>query len=81
MPTLQIEEVQIGWDVYDSNGEKIGDVAEVTSSYVRAHKSGLRGGDCYIPRAALESAEDRNVYLNVPKAEMSGWDQPPSTAS
>ena len=30
---------------------------------------------------ALESAEDRNVYLNVPKAEMSTWDQPPTTAS
>jgi hypothetical protein len=81
MAMMGIEEVQIGWSVYDSSGDKIGDVAEVMRDHIRVKKSGLLGGTCYVPASAVENVEEHGVYLNAPKSEVGKWGSPPQSSS
>jgi hypothetical protein len=81
MAAMDVETVQPGWDVYSSEGEDVGDVAEVTPRYIRIHKGGMFfKGDLYVPRSAVTRVEDRGVWLNVAKADVGkqGWDRQPS---
>lgn len=78
MPAIDLETIQLGWKVHDNSGEDVGDVVEVTHDWVRVRRSGLLSkSDFYVPRSAIENAEDREVFMNVPKAELSKWSQPP----
>jgi hypothetical protein len=78
MPAVDLETIQLGWKVHDNAGDDVGDVAEVTHDWVRVHRSGLLSkGDFYVPRSAIETAEEHEVFLNVPKSELSKWSQPP----
>jgi hypothetical protein len=79
MAAIDILSVQPGWDVYSSEGDDIGDVAEVAPHYIRIHKGSLFRGNLYVPRTAITRVEDRGVWLNVPKSEIGrqAWDQPP----
>jgi hypothetical protein len=77
MPAVDLETIQLGWRVHDNAGEDVGEVAEVTHDWMRVHRSGLLSkGDYYVPRSAIETAEEHEVFLNVPKSELSG-SQPP----
>ncbi len=81
MAAMDIMTVQPGWDVYGSEGDDIGDVAEVTPQYIRVHKGGaFFKGDLYVPRSAVSYIEGRGVYLNVGKNDVGkqGWDKPPT---
>lgn len=78
MPAVDLETIQLGWRVHDNAGDDVGDVAEVTHDWMRVRRSGLLSkGDVYIPRSAIETAEEHEVFLNVPKSELSKWSQPP----
>jgi hypothetical protein len=79
MAAIDILMVQPGWDVYSSEGDDIGDVAEVAPQYIRIHKGSLFRGNLYVPRTAITRVEDRGVWLNVPKSEIGkqAWDRPP----
>lgn len=78
MPAVDLEIIQLGWKVHDSTGDDVGDVVEVTHDWVRVRRSGLLSkGDFYAPRSAIETAEEHEVFLNVPKSELSKWSQPP----
>lgn len=83
MAAIDILSVQPGWDVYSSEGDDIGDVAEVTTQYVRIHQGSLFRGNLYVPRTAITRVEDRGVWLNVPKADIGkqSWDKPPAESS
>ena len=71
MTFTDIETIQPGWKVYDSSGNEVGEVAEVTRAYLRIKQSGLLKGDGYAPRESIENAEDHGVYLKVGKSELS----------
>lgn len=66
-----------GWDVYDSEGERIGAVAEVTPSWVRVE--GELGNELFVPITAVEAAAGGEVSLDTPASEIGtlGWDRPP----
>ncbi|HEU4571832.1 MAG TPA: DUF2171 domain-containing protein [Candidatus Limnocylindrales bacterium] len=66
-----------GWDVYDSEGERIGDVQEVTATWIRVEAE--TGNDLFVPLTSVEAAAGGEVYLDSPASESStlGWDRPP----
>jgi uncharacterized protein (TIGR02271 family) len=69
-------DIQHGWDVYGSDEEKVGNVSEVRSDYIVAHKGFFFPKDLYIPTSAIARIEHDRVYLNVAKADVEnqGWD-------
>ena len=76
-------QINVGDDVYGSDGDKVGTVAEVQSSYLVVEKGFFFPTDYYIPASAVASAGDGQVYLNVAKdaALNSGWDTVPDTGT
>lgn len=71
--------IQVGGDVYGSDGEKVGTIGDVGSNYLLVTKGFLFTKDIYIPPSAVSGIEQDRVYLNVAKDQIEnmGWDQPP----
>ena len=71
--------IEHGWDVYGSDGEKVGDVSEVREGYFVASKGLVFPHEHYIPFSAITRVEHDRVYLNVTKdrIEEQGWDEAP----
>src|SRR5829696_5002189 len=76
-------QVRVGDDVYGSDSEKVGTVAEVQSGYIVVEKGFFFPTDYYIPTSAIASAGDGQVNLNLAKdaALNSGWDTVPDTGT
>jgi uncharacterized protein (TIGR02271 family) len=76
------DEIGRGWGVYDTTGDKIGDVADLGSSYLLVQKGLLFIKDIYIPTSEIRSTDtaSQRVYLNVAKDQIDsmGWDNPPT---
>ena len=74
-------QIGVGDEVFGSDGDKVGVVAEVRSSYLVFEKGFFFPTDYYIPMSAVASASAGQVYLNVAKdaALQSGWDTVPDT--
>lgn len=72
----EVWEIDHGWDVYGADGEKIGDVQEVQSSYLIVSKGFFFPTERYIPVSAINDVRDDRVYLSVSKDEIDsrGWD-------
>jgi uncharacterized protein (TIGR02271 family) len=79
MSMMDVSQIQSGWDVYGSDGDKIGDVSDVGPNYVLVTKGFLFTKDIYIPTSAITGIENERVYLNVAKDQVDsmGWDQAP----
>ena len=78
--TMDLSNVRAGWDVYGSDGEKIGDVGDVGSNHLMVTKGFLFTKDLYIPTSAITSIDQDRVYINVAKGQIDGmgWDQAPA---
>jgi len=76
-------QIQIGDEVYGSDGDKVGTVAEVQSGYIVVEKGFFFPTDYYIPVNAITQASDGQVVLNVSKdvALHSGWETIPDTTT
>src|SRR5215204_5990534 len=76
-------QITVGDDVYGSDGDKVGTVAEVQSSYIVVEKGFFFPTDYYIPVSAITTASDGQVYLNVARdaALNSGWETVPDTGT
>jgi uncharacterized protein (TIGR02271 family) len=72
-------QISVGDDVYGSDGDKVGTVAEVQAGYIVVEKGFFFPTDHYIPLSAIASASGGQVYLNTTKdaALNSGWDVVP----
>jgi uncharacterized protein (TIGR02271 family) len=81
---MNYDQVAQGWTVYDSNDDKVGDVAEVGANYLLVQKGLIFIKDVYVPMSAVASADPgtTSVYLNTTKSavENMGWDEPPTRA-
>jgi uncharacterized protein (TIGR02271 family) len=75
--------IQVGDDVFGSDGEKVGSVAEVLADYLVVEKGFFFPTDYYIPLSAVNTADGGQIYLNVTKdaALHSGWDAIPDTTA
>ena len=76
----QSSQITVGDEVYGSDGDKVGSVAEVQPSYIVVEKGFFFPTDYYIPMSAVASADNDQVYLNLAKdaALNSGWDAQPA---
>ena len=68
-------QISVGDEVYGSDGEKVGTVAEVQSSYLVVEKGFFFPTDYYIPMSAVASARDGQVSLSSTRDATlnSGW--------
>ena len=69
-----------GADVYGSDNEKIGTVADVGQNYFLVQKGWLFIKDLYLPTSAIARADGDNIFLNLTKreAEQMGRDDLPT---
>jgi len=76
-------EIEPGWDVVASDGEKVGDVEEVQPTYLVVGKGLIFHSERYIPVSAIVTVEQERIYLNVTKDELEaqGWDTVPASAT
>ncbi len=77
------QRIENGWDVYGSDGEKVGNVAEVGSNYLLVQKGLLFTKDFYIPTSAVASVRQDEVRLSLASGEIErqGWDSPPQSTA
>jgi uncharacterized protein (TIGR02271 family) len=79
---MQQDEIGRGWAVYDTNDDKIGDVADVGAGYLLVQKGLIFIKDVYIPMSSVSRTDAANgaVYVNVQKDSIDsmGWDAPPT---
>jgi CheY-like chemotaxis protein len=76
---LAISQIQPGWNVYSSDGQGIGYVAEVAVNYIVVEMALLLPKDLYVPASAIASVSSDRVELSIPKdaVEDQDWDSPP----
>jgi uncharacterized protein (TIGR02271 family) len=69
-----------GADVYGSDNEKIGTVADVGQNYFLVQKGWLFIKDLYLPMSSIASADGNNIFLSLTKheAEQMGRDELPA---
>ena len=76
------DEIGRGWAVYDTNDEKIGDVADVGNGYLLVQKGLIFIKDVYVPMSAVSRTDAGSgaVYVNAQKDSIDsmGWDAPPA---
>jgi uncharacterized protein (TIGR02271 family) len=72
-------QISVGDEVYGSDGDKVGTVSEVQSSYIVVEKGFFFPTDYYIPTSAIASASGGQIYLSATRdaALSSGWDVVP----
>lgn len=80
---MDVDEIQNGWDVYGSDGEKIGNVEEVGSAYLLVLTGFFSTKNIYVPTDAIVGIQNDRVFIGVSKHQMEGlgWDQPPADMS
>jgi uncharacterized protein (TIGR02271 family) len=73
-------DITTGADVFGADGEKVGTVAAVYPGYIVVEKGFFFPTDYYIPRSAVASFDNDQVYLTLAKdaALQSGWDAQPT---
>lgn len=67
---VDVEMIQPGWTVVDSNGEEVGKVVEAEGGALKVKKGGFLGGEVQIPRDAITEVETGRVELNRAKGDL-----------
>ena len=68
--SMDVEEIQPGWHVVDSNGEDIGTVTQAEGTDITVKKSGFLGGEVHVPREAVTEIETGRVEINKAKGDL-----------
>jgi len=69
--SLQLEEIQPGWHVFDATGEELGTVIGIDQDVIRIQRRGLMGGVWQAPRDSVAEVETGRVELTVRKGDLS----------
>ena len=72
-------QIETGTSVYGSDGEKIGDVAEVSNDYFVIEKGFIFTTDLFVPMSAIAGVDEDGVRLSMTKdqVESSDWSEAP----
>lgn len=72
-------QIETGTSVYGSDGEKIGDVAEVSNDYFVIEKGFIFTTDLFVPMSAISGVDEDGVRLSMTKdqVENSDWSEAP----
>jgi hypothetical protein len=73
---LESQVIQEGWEVYSSDGERIGIVREVTADRFALALDVLPGNALAVPLDEIEAADDGRIELDIPAESVGvmGWD-------
>ena len=76
-------QIETGTSVYGSDGEKIGEVAEVSNDYFVIEKGFILTTDLFIPMSAIAGVDDDGVRLSMTKdqVENSDWSERPAAGA
>ena len=76
---VELGGVQRGWTVYGRDGKKVGEVDEVTPTYLKLRKGFIFKKDIYVPTAAVGQLRGNEIHLTVPQNEIEalGWETAP----
>jgi hypothetical protein len=71
--------IELGTPVYGSDGQKIGDVAEIQPHWFVIEKGFIFTKDLYFPMSAIDGEHDDGIRLNMtkPEIESADWSSPP----
>jgi Uncharacterized protein conserved in bacteria (DUF2171) len=71
--------IDLGTTVYGSDGQKIGDVAEIQPNWFVIEKGFIFTKDLYIPMSTIEGEHEGGIRLNMTKADVENtdWSSPP----
>ena len=80
---LEASLIQPGWQVYSSDGERIGSVTGVTEDHLEVELEVLAGSMLAVPFDHVEAADQGQVELDVPAGEVGqmDWGAPTGDAS
>jgi hypothetical protein len=75
---MRMTDLKPGWDVVGNDGQRVGEIREVSQNYVLTSRPGL-AGDIYVPASAIANVEHEVVHLSIPQPDVAqmGWDQAP----
>jgi hypothetical protein len=81
--SMESSQINVGDDVYGSDGDKVGTVSKVLPSHLVVEKGFFFPTDYYIPMSVVARASGGKVHLNVDKdaALNAGWDTVPETGT
>jgi hypothetical protein len=70
--------IQPGWEVYSSDGERVGRVDEVGPDHLRMELEVLAGSSVAIPLGSVTDAADGRVDLDLPTDAVAeaAWEDP-----
>ena len=74
MQTTNQTGLEVGTTVYSSDGDKIGDIAEVQQNYFVVEKGFIFTEDLYIPMSAVSSRDGDGIRLSLSKDEINTQD-------
>lgn len=79
MQTTTHMPIELGTNVYGSDGEKIGSVAETQNQYFVIEKGFIFTTDIYIPMSAVVGRDEDGIRLSMTKDEIDhgDWSSPP----
>jgi len=79
MQTTYRTPIELGTTVYGSDGQKVGDVAEIQSEYLVIEKGFIFTKDLFIPTATIASQDADGIRLDMTKDEVENhdWSAPP----
>ena len=79
MQTSTQTPIELGANVFGSDGEKIGPVAEAQNQYFVIEKGFIFTTDIYIPMSAVASRDQDGIRLSMTKDEIEhgDWSSPP----
>ncbi len=79
MQTSTQTPIELGTNVYGSDGEKIGSVAETQNQYFVIEKGFIFTTDMYIPMSAVSGRHEDGIRLSMTKDEIEhgDWSSPP----
>lgn len=80
---FDVNSIENGWDVFDANNDKVGDVHAVNADYLTVSKGFFFPTERYIPVRDIQGIRHDRVFLRVTKDELQqeGWDQPPTAGA
>jgi hypothetical protein len=71
--------IELGTTVYGSDGQKIGDVADIQPHWFVIEKGFIFTKDLYFPMSAIDGEHENGIRLNMTKADVENadWSSPP----
>jgi sporulation protein YlmC with PRC-barrel domain len=75
--------IQTGWEIYSSDGERVGTVSAVEDDHLEMELEILGGSALAIPFDAVTAADSGRVELDVPASQVAqmGWEAAPGDVS